>query len=181
MKRRTFLAWIATLAGAHKAMSSETFPPVPVWKPSFEQPLDEIAERVAYYTSNRVDFCVLRYGTCVVPEAGLTDDQVRLSSRKVLSDIIGYHPDMNPSVIDDGNVVVQYNHPAINVVLNDIARNNWREIEERHLDGLVPSEVLITPIGPNKFDDVGKKALLGRAYMFMDAQDPEVVQISRHR
>lgn len=181
MRRRTFLAGIATLVGLDKAMSSETFPPVPTWKPSFRQPIEQVAERVTYYTKGRFDFCVFNHGTCVVLKEGLSDDQARLVAEKVLSDIIGFHPDMNPSVMDDGNVVVQYNHPAINVVLDSIARQNWREIEERHLDGLTPSEVLVTPLGPNRFDDVGKKALLGRAYMFMDAQDPEITEIRRHR
>jgi hypothetical protein len=50
-----------------------------------------------------------------------------------------------------------------------------------HLEGLTKSEVLITPLGPNKFDDFGKQALLGRAYMFMDAQHPKIKAIHRHR
>lgn len=87
---------------------------------------------------------------------------------------------MAPNTMDDGNILVQYNHPAANVVLREVARANWPEIEGRHLDGLAPSEVLLTPLGPNKFDDFGKQALLGRAYMFMDALAPEIVQIKRH-
>ena len=81
--------------------------------------------------------------------------------------------------MDDGNLLVRYNHPAANVVLGDIAEAHWEEIERRHLDGLTESEVLITPLGPNKFDRLGKQALLGRAWMFMDAQAPEVVRIRR--
>ena len=46
-------------------------------------------------------------------------------------------------------------------------------------DALATSEVLITPLGPSKFDDFGKKALFGRCFMFMDAQDPKVVKIVR--
>lgn len=61
----------------------------------------------------------------------------------------------------------------------EIAYFHWKEIEDRHLDGLTASEVLITPLGPNKFDDLGKQALLGRAYMFMDAQAPEIIEIRR--
>lgn len=83
--------------------------------------------------------------------------------------------------MDDGNILVRYNHPGVNVVLSDIARAHWQEIEQRHLDGLTPDEVLITPLGQNKFDDFGKQALLGRAYMFMDAEQPEIVEIRRHR
>lgn len=43
----------------------------------------------------------------------------------------------------------------------------------------MPDEVLITPLGPNVFDDFGKMALFGRCFMFMDAQDPKVVRIER--
>jgi hypothetical protein len=31
-----------------------------------------------------------------------------------------------------------------------------------------------------KFDDFAKQALLGRAYMFMDAQDLDLIEIKRH-
>jgi hypothetical protein len=103
----------------------------------------------------------------------------RLFSFKVLHDIFHFHPDMNPKPMDDGNILVTYNHPAVNVVLHQIAHAHWPEIEKRYLDGLTPSEVLITPLGPNKFDDLGKQALLGRAYMFVDAQTPEIVRIWR--
>lgn len=87
---------------------------------------------------------------------------------------------MNPAPMDDGNILVSYNHLAVNVVLSAVAKNHWDEIEKRHLDGLTPDEVLITPLGQNKFDDFGKQALLGRAYMFMDAQNPEIIRLVRH-
>ena len=76
--------------------------------------------------------------------------------------------------MDDGNVLVGYNHPAYNVVMVELARQNGLEVEARYLDGLAESEVLMTPLGQKKFDDFGKLALLGRCYMFMDAQDPQV-------
>ena len=182
--RRTFIAGLLALLGAGKtraeARSESVFPPVPPWRPSFVQPLDQIADRISYYANDKQDFAVLRHGTCVMLGGGLTDAEAEEFARKVLSDIFHYHPDMNPSPMDDGNILVRYNHPAANVVLRAVARAHWQEIEARHLDGLTASEVLITPLGPNKFDDVGKQALLGRAYMFMDAQAPEVVQIKRH-
>jgi hypothetical protein len=53
------------------------------------------------------------------------------------------------------------------------------EIDNRHLDALAAHEVLITPLGQNKFDAFGKSALFGRCYMFMDAQDPMVASIER--
>jgi hypothetical protein len=84
-------------------------------------------------------------------------------------------------VMDDGNVLVRYNHPAVNVVLSSVAQAHWPEIESHHQDALTPDEVLITPLGQNVFDDFGKKALLGRCYMFMDAQAPKVHRIERRK
>ena len=81
--------------------------------------------------------------------------------------------------MDDGNILIAYNHPAANVVLADQVVQHWDEIDQNHLRALSTSEVLITPLGPNKFDDFGKKALFGRCFMFMDAQNPVVVRIVR--
>ena len=156
------------------------FPPVPTWKPSFSQPTDAVIDRISYYSNSKKDFAVFRNGTCVILDDVLSDADAKTTSLKVLADIFGFHPDMNPAPMDDGNILVRYNHPAVNVVLSAVAKTHWDEIEKRHLDGLTPDEVLITPLGPNKFDDFGKQALLGRAYMFMDAQSPEIIRLVRH-
>jgi hypothetical protein len=86
---------------------------------------------------------------------------------------------MNPISMKDGNVLVQYNHPAVNLVLNDVAAAHWAEIDSNHQGALATDEVLVTPLGSNVFDDFGKKALFGRCFMFMDAQDPHVNRIAR--
>lgn len=156
------------------------FPPVPKWAPSFAQPLDKVVDRISYYTDKRRDFAVYRNGTCVILPDGQTDSEVHSFANNVLNEILNFHPDMNPTPMDDGNILVLYNHPAANVVIRDIAMDHWNEIETHHLDGLAPSEVLLTPLGPNKFDEFGMLALLGRAYMFMDAKSPEIIQIERH-
>jgi hypothetical protein len=183
MMRRTFVgALLASLSvGSTKtdAQQMKAGPPVPAWRPSFSQPLERIADRISYYSNGGRDFVILRHGTCVILEDGMTDKNAEQFALRTLSEILNFHPDMNPSPMDDGNIMVRYNHPAVNVVLNDIAQVHWQEIESRHLDGLTASEVLITPLGPNKFDDFGKQALLGRAFMFMDAQAPEIVEIKR--
>ena len=182
--KRSFLAGLSALLswGQAKAgpLERATFPPVPSWKPSFRQPLERVADRIDYYTNGKRDFAIFQNGTCVILEDGLSDGDAKAFSLKVLSDIIHFHPDMNPSPMDDGNILVRYNHPATNVVLHDIAEAHWAEIETKHLQGLTPSEVIITPQGENKFDRLGKQALLGRAYMFLDAQTPEIVRIARH-
>ncbi|RNF83741.1 hypothetical protein EER27_10235 [Lysobacter psychrotolerans] len=79
----------------------------------------------------------------------------------------------------DGNVLVRYNHPAVNLVLDSIAVQHWTEIESNHQRALATDEALITPLGSNVFDDFGKKALFGRCFMFMDAQEPRVTQVVR--
>jgi len=181
--RRSFIAGLMATLGMSKANASEPqngFPPVPTWRPSFAQPRQRIVDRISYYSNGKADFAVFKNGTCVMLEAELSDEDAKAFALKTLSDIFHYHPDMNPTPMDDGNILVRYNHPAVNVVLADIAKNHWAEIESRHLDGLATAEVLITPLGQNKFDAFGMQALLGRAYMFMDAQNPEVVAIHRH-
>lgn len=181
--RRSFLGGLLGFVGmgGDKAKTVEKImsPPVPKWQPSFTQPIERVVDRMSYYTDSKRDFAVFRNGTCVVLAPNLSDDEARSFALETLKNIFHAHPDMNPSPMDDGNILVGYNHPAANVVLRDVAQANWTEIERRHLGGLTESEVLITPLGPNKFDDVGKQALLGRAYLFMDAQSPEVIAIKR--
>jgi hypothetical protein len=184
LTKRSFLGGMAGLLGISQAKAgkaAERLPPVPTWRPSFAQPLNEVIDRLTYYTDGKRDFAVFSHGTCVVLEPGMSDGQARTFSLQTLADILGYHPDMNPSSMDDGNILVRYNRPAVNVVLREIAEAHWTEIEERHLDGLTPSEVLMTPLGPNKFDAFGMQALLGRTFMFMDAQEPEIVDLRRGR
>jgi hypothetical protein len=161
------------------ADTTPTFPPVPKWRPSFQQPTDEIVARVRYYTDQKRDFAVFENGTCAILETGLSDAAATTSALEILSKVFNFHPDMNPLAMDDGNVLVRYNQPACNVVLEHVVQAHWAEIDSRHLDALAAEEVLITPAGPNKFDDFGKKALFGRCYMFMDAQAPKVLRIER--
>jgi len=181
--RRSFVAGLLAslgLGGARAAPSAKKgFPPVPTWKPSFSQPTSAVIDRISYYTNGKKDFAVFRNGTCVILDDRLSDTDAKAASLKVLADIFGFHPDMNPAPMDDGNILVRYNHPAVNVVLSQVAKAHWDEIERRHLEGLTPDEVLITPLGQNKFDDFGKQALLGRAYMFMDVQSPEIIRLVR--
>jgi hypothetical protein len=153
--------------------------PAPEWKPTIQQPLDKIIDRMAYYTDGESDFAVFQNGTCVVLEDGLSESDAELSAKKVLYEIYSYHPDMKPANMDDGNLVVRYNHPASNIVLSDVVEKHWREIDRNHQKALATDEVLLTPLGANVFDDLGKKALFGRCFMFMDAQNPRVVKIVR--
>jgi hypothetical protein len=155
------------------------FPPVPEWEPKIVMPTDRVIDRFRYYTTGKKDFVVFSHGTCVIIANGLTDDAAKKEAREILDKIFKYHPDMKPLKMDDGNILVQYNHPAYNVVLVDIVKVNWKEIQAEHERALTRSEVLITPQGPNKFDDFGMMALFGRCYLFMDAKSPQVLRIVR--
>lgn len=155
------------------------FPPVPSWRPSIEQPIDEIVARLRIYTNHQRDLAVFRHGTCVVLPDALSDGEAVSFAKETLEKIFHFHPDMNPLPMKDGNVLVQYNHPAANVVLESVANRHWQDIDANYLQALATDEVIITPQGPNNFDAFGKKALFGRCFMFMDAQAPDVVRVVR--
>jgi hypothetical protein len=154
-------------------------PPVPHWRPDIQQPLEAIMEHLRFYTGGKRDFVAFQHGTCVVLPEGLSDADAECYAKDVLSKIINYHPDMQPAPMKDGNILIQYNHPALNLVLDSVAQQHWPEIDRQHQRALTRDEVLHTPLGPNVFDDFGKKALFGRCYLFMDALEPKVVRISR--
>ncbi len=156
-----------------------SFPPVPEWEPDIDIPHDRIVERFTYYTDGQENYVIFAHGTCVIVEAGLSDQEMAAQAIETIGQIYNYHPDMNPTPMDDGNILIQYNHPAFNVVLDDVVAEHWATIERNHQRALARDEVLITPQGPNKFDDVGIKALFGRCYFFMDAKNPTVSRIVR--
>ena len=155
------------------------FPPVPKWRPNIAAPLNDIVERMTHYTNKQRDFAVFKYGTCAVLPNGLAHDQAVAHAKAMLHRVFHAHPDMSPLAMKDGNVMVQYNEPVVNVVLSEFVARHWTDIDRNHQDALAPSEVLMTPQGQNRFDDFGKKALYGRCFMFMDAQHPEVVNVVR--
>ena len=154
-------------------------PPVPDWEPTIDLPQDRIIDRFAYYTDGTKDFVVFAHGTCAVVEAGLSDDQAISQANQVLLAVFHYHLDMHPTPMDDGNILIRYNHPAFNIVLDDVAVANWQTIKDNHQRALIADEVLITPFGPNKFDDFGIKALFGRCYFFMDAKNLKATRVVR--
>lgn len=156
------------------------FPPVPDWQPSVKLPLDRIAERIRFYTNGSRDFALFSNGTAAILPSGLTDNEAEQHALKALHGVFHAHPDFNPMNMKDGNVLVQYNHGVVSVVLADVVELNWSEIDAQHQRALATDEVLITPLGQNTFDALGKKALFGRCFMFMDAEVPQVVRIERY-
>ena len=162
-----------------KGKKDPEFPPRPKWKPAIHQPIEQIIDRFKYYTDGKNDFAVFKNGTCVILPDGLSETEAISTAQETISKIFHYHPDMSPQNMDDGNILIQYNEPAFNIVLNDFVKEHWAEIDKNHQNALATSEVLITFLGNNVFDDFGKKALFGRCFMFMDAQNPTVVNIVR--
>lgn len=156
------------------------FPPAPDWKPEIRQSLDRITERIRVYTNGSRDFAVFSYGTVAILPNGLSDAEAEKHAKQSLHNVFHAHPDMNPMNMKDGNILIQYNHDVASLALCDVLEEHWAEIDKQHQRALATSEVLITPLGSNAFDDFGKKALFGRCYMFMDAQTPVVVRIERH-
>ena len=155
------------------------FPPVPDWQPSIVQSLDQIVDRVRHYTDGKRDFAAFANGTVVILPTGFTYEQAESHAKEALHKVFHAHPDMHPLNMKDGNILVRYNHDALNVVLSEVADANWQEIEKQHQRVLATDEVLITQLGPNKFDEFGMKALFGRCFMFMDAQAPQIARVER--
>jgi hypothetical protein len=156
------------------------FPPVPDWQPAFEQPIDRVIGRFQYYADGKKDFAVFSNGTVAILPLGLSDADAEAHANDALHKVFYAHLDMNPRNMDDGNVLVGYNHDVLNIALSDVTEACWSQIDANHQAALATDEVLITPLGPNVFDDLGKKALFARCFLFMDAQSPQVVRIVRN-
>lgn len=178
--KKLISSMLAFLGLTGSAVAEEKqFPPVPKWMPNFSASIESQLERMIFYTDQDKDLAQFSNGTIVILEDGLDDEEAKQYASEVLSEIFNYHPDMSPVDMKDGNILVQYNHPAYNVVLTEFTKKHMDVIKSRHLDALATDEVLITNLGQNKFDEFGMQALYGRAFMFMDAQNPEVVRVYR--
>ena len=100
--------------------------------------------------------------------------------QEILDKVYRYHADFNPQAMDDGNILISYSQPAFSIVFKDEFDSHREYIEQHYLDGVVRDEVLLNANGePNRLDERGVIGLFGRARMFLDAQDPEILQIWR--
>ncbi len=151
---------------------SEPHANTPAWAPSFKQPIERVIARFKQYKADVGGFVVFENGTCVPVAPGLSEAAAVAAANAVFAEIVNKRPDLHPEPVNDGNVLIGFKPPAYNIVLSDFVLAHWAEIERRHSEWVLPDEVLMTPLGPNVFDDYGKKALLARTFMFMDARDP---------
>ena len=179
---KKFIIYLFALLGfgARSVEPERQFPPVPKWQPDFSVAVEQVLERMVYYSNSEKDIVMFKNGTAVILPSEMNDDEAKEYALKVVSEIYNYHPDMKPLDMDDGNILVEYNKPAYNVVINDFANKHIETIKKEHLNGLATAEVLFTPQGNNVFNEFGMKALYGRTFMFMDAQKSEIVEIYRH-
>ena len=175
------LVFLGVVGNLMIASAEAQFSPVPDWQPDFSITNDEVLERMIYYFDDSTDIVIFKHGTAVVLPDGLNDDDAREFALKTLSEIYNYHVDLNPRYMDDGNILISYNHPAYNVVIDGFANAHIETIRARRLEALATYEVLIGPMGANKFDEFAMKALYGRTFMFMDAQDPVITKIYRQK
>jgi len=150
------------------------FPPKPKWKPDLPINHEQVLTKAKYYTGEKLQIAILKYGTVIIfPE--LVND-LQKEALITLDKIYNSHPDFNPKTMDDGNYLIEYSQPAFTIIFKDEIENRWAYINENHLDGVCRDEVLINGKGEhNVFDEIGKICLFGRSKMFMDAQFPEVV------
>ena len=142
--------------------------------------MERVVDQMQYYTNGKKDFAVFENGSIAILPDGLSDSDAVSHAKTALHQVFYAHPDMHPLHMDDGNILIRYNHDMVSIVLEDHAKTHWKVIDANHQNALATDEVLVTPLGPNKFDDFGKKALFGRCFLFMDAQEPKVIQIVRH-
>jgi len=162
-----------------KKKEEKQFPPVPKWQPKFGQPLDKVIGSIKHYSNGTKDFVVFKNGTVAIVPDGLEDNEAEEFAQNSLKSVFHSHPDMKPMEMDDGNILVGYKNDVVNVVISEVVKNYWQDIDHNHQGALATSEVLMTPLGSNVFDDFGKKSLFGRCFMFMDAQSPVIHQIVR--
>jgi hypothetical protein len=118
---------------------------------------------------------LFKYGTVAFFSTRI--DNIEEESKICLDKIYNFHADFNPLTMDDGNHLIEYSQPAFTIVFNNELDNHWDYIEKNHRQGICTDEVLINKKGQhNVFDRIGKICLFGRAKMFMDAQDPQIVK-----
>lgn len=152
------------------------FPPKPKWKPNLPINHTEIVEKAKFYTGEKLQFAVFEFGTVVIFPTRV--DNIEQDAKSTLNRIFNSHPDMKPVTMDDGNYLIEYSQPAFTIVFKDEIENHWDYIEKNHQDGVCRDEVLINGQGQhNVFEKLGKICLFGRAKMFLDAQNPKVVEM----
>lgn len=157
--------------------SKPDWPPRPRWQPPITSDLERIARTCAYYLDNRDSFAVFERGTCALMRPGIPKPLENTVS--ILREIIHHHPDFRCQRMDDGNWMITYKYPAMNIVFGDEFESNIDYIEAHYRSGIIEDEVFrdrdgaVAPLDKPS-DKIG---LLGRARMFMDALNPKIIGV----
>lgn len=145
---------------------------VPAWKPDCDRDLERIATLCTHFTNGATSFVVFSHGTCVIMDSPVNEEEAFQTASQHLSLFLKSHPDVQPLAMNDGSVLVQsLNVSAVSIVPPETLASYQSQIEENHLSAIPGHEVIMTPNGPNVFDDFGKQVLFARAFIFWDAQD----------
>ena len=153
-------------------------PPIPKWRPTVGVDIERTTKAFAYYLDGKHPFAVLKHGTCVGLPPQSSDPQAAAAG--TMHAILNAHPDAKLRTMDDGHYVVWYSQPAAGVLFSDVVKANWKYIEDNHLDGFTPGEVIRKPDGSAlQLTEGVKMTLFARARMFMDAVSPNIVKIWR--
>lgn len=157
-------------------LKKKRFPPIPTWRPNTPVDIEHILSTAKHYTGNKLQLAVFKYGTVALMVKRVED--IELEAKSALHKIYYAHPDFKPVTMDDGNYLIEYTQPAFNIVFKQELEQYWTYIDAHHIEGVCNEEILIDGGGrQNVFTDLGKISLYGRAKMFMDAQDPQIVKI----
>jgi hypothetical protein len=156
-------------------IKKKPFPPVPTWRPDTPVDIENILSTAKHYTGSKLQLAVFKYGTVALMATHI--ENIESEAKLALHKIYYAHPDFKPVTMDDGNYLIEYTQPAFNVVFKEELEEYWPYINAHHMKGVCNDEILIDGGGrKNVFTDLGKICLYGRAKMFMDAQDPQVVK-----
>lgn len=171
---------VAVDPGGEEAPPPDDSRPWPAWRPSLPVDPDAIADAFASYSGGKYPFVVFVHGTCVVIEKEDTKKGIKEQAKEFLADLVTRQPDFAPIDMPDDNVLVEYKGPVFSVVFDEEMEMRRDAIEAHHQRGLIEGEELVNEDGEvNVFDELGMMGLLGRARLFMDADEMRVSRVWR--
>lgn len=154
--------------------------PWPAWRPTLPVDPEAIADAFVSYSGGKYPFVVFVHGTCVVIEKEDTQKGIKEQAKEFLADLVTRQPDFAPMDMPDDNVLVEYKGPVFSVVFDSEMEDYRAAIETHHQRGLIEGEELVNEDGEtNVFDELGMMGLLGRARLFMDADEMRVSRVWR--
>lgn len=163
---------------AEEAPPPDDSRPWPAWRPTIPVDPEAITDAFASYSGGKYPFVVFVHGTCVVVENEDREKGIKEQAKDILADLVTRQPDFAPMDMPDDNVLVEYKGPVFSVVFDAEMEDCRDTIEAHHQRGLIDGEELVNEDGEtNVFDELGMMGLLGRARLFMDADEMRVSRV----